>query len=345
MFGRSTKLVIAVPQRWISSAGILNWEALEKRYSGNERGGVFPLAVHKVSIEELYSIMKPVAVLIKDSQATGGPTGLATHVDLCILRADTLDPRKPLPVQVPRKKHGGCSTTTVVSCTPEGLQNLTTQTRTMLAEAIDTRYFGKHYNEFVATSTTPDYLFEMAACMSPSLCDEHYAGLPLRDGSVHEPLPLHPQVAVLVVQQRRRSRADQNPRQGQVPASSAVLERDFSTAARVLSPSRSRMGAEYVEMTLFLNGSKNNIPREVPSLSEGQAKEALPRRLTDPTKAVLALSSGEDEVEAEAEAEAEAEEEQSASASSYLGSGKVYGFLASAYITFRTAQAALNAEY
>ncbi|CAN0460221.1 unnamed protein product, partial [Ectocarpus fasciculatus] len=34
-----------------------------------------------------------------------------------------------------------------------------------------------------------------------------------------------------------------------VPATSAVLERDFSTAGRLLTPSRSRLAGECVEMT------------------------------------------------------------------------------------------------
>ncbi|CAN0335975.1 unnamed protein product, partial [Ectocarpus sp. 4 AP-2014] len=61
-----------------------------------------------------------------------------------------------------------------------------------------------------------------------------------------------------------------------VPATSAVLERDFSTAGRLLTPSRSRLAGECVEMTLFLNGNQKDIPIEVPALSEEQAKKALP---------------------------------------------------------------------
>ena len=60
-----------------------------------------------------------------------------------------------------------------------------------------------------------------------------------------------------------------------VPASAAVLERDFSTAGRLITGSRSRLAGEYVEMTLFLNGNKEYIPVEVPSLSESQMKEAV----------------------------------------------------------------------
>ena len=78
-----------------------------------------------------------------------------------------------------------------------------------------------------------------------------------------------------------------------VPASAAVLKRDFSTTERL---SRSRLAGEYVEMTLFLNGNKKYIPVEVPSLSESQMKEAVPRRLTNPRAEVAALSTGVEDV-------------------------------------------------
>ena len=81
-----------------------------------------------------------------------------------------------------------------------------------------------------------------------------------------------------------------------VPASAAVLERDFSTAGRLITGSRSRLAGDYVEMTLFLNGNKEYIPVEVPSLSESQMKEAVPRRLTNPRAEVAALSTGVEDV-------------------------------------------------
>ena len=49
-------------------------------------------------------------------------------------------------------------------------------------------------------------------------------------------------------------------------------------------------------MTLFLNGNQEYIPVEVPALSPQQAKEAMPRRLTNPKAEVACLSSGAEEV-------------------------------------------------
>ena len=78
-----------------------------------------------------------------------------------------------------------------------------------------------------------------------------------------------------------------------VPASSAVLERYFSTAGRLIPGSRSSLSAAYAEMVMFLNGSIDHIPIEVPALSTEQALQVVPRRLSNPKVEVAALSAGE----------------------------------------------------
>ena len=178
MFGNATKLVNAAPHRWISTCKVLeevlrSWEALEKHYLDNEAGGNFPLAVHKTAIEELYSLMKPVALLIKNSQRSGGPTGFSTFIDLCTLQATTLDMEKPLLITVPRKVRLGeaGSATAVTKRAASSLQVVTTSTRKMLRDAILKRFFNKRYDEAVFAVPEPSYVFEMAACMSPFLHD------------------------------------------------------------------------------------------------------------------------------------------------------------------------------
>ena len=81
-----------------------------------------------------------------------------------------------------------------------------------------------------------------------------------------------------------------------VPVSSAILERDFSTAWRLITGSRSLLAGEYVEMALFLNSNQEYIPVEVSVLSTQQAQKALPRRLTNPRAKVMALSTGMEDV-------------------------------------------------
>ena len=52
-----------------------------------------------------------------------------------------------------------------------------------------------------------------------------------------------------------------------LPVSSVVLERDFSTAGRLITGFRSKLDAMCVEMVLFLNGNQEYTPQELPSLS------------------------------------------------------------------------------
>ena len=416
MFGNATKLVNAAPHRWISTCKVLeevlrSWEALEKHYLDNEAGGNFPLAVHKTAIEELYNLMKPVALLIKNSQRSGGPTGFSTFIDLCTLQATTLDMEKPLLITVPRKVRLGeaGSATAVTKRAASSLQAVTTSTRKMLRDAILKRFFNKRYDEAVFAVPEPSYVFEMAACMSPFLHDLQW--LPKFCSSPEEADRVDKHIRTKVVdlmvsmaegagmQAEERPDSDettssnkrkrptgsfatpsvskkQDDEQAQrmadsglfgddsegdgngdntgpckltlrevcqqefdrfqerfkstkakdyplsvllsfwagegralypnmarvarvllsVPASAAVLERDFSTAGRLITGSRSRLAGEYVEMTLFLNGNKEYIPVEVPSLSESQMKEAVPRRLTNPRAEVAALSTGVEDV-------------------------------------------------
>ena len=428
MFGNATKLVNAAPHRWISTCKVLeevlrSWEALEKHYLDNEAGGNFPLAVHKTAIEELYSLMKPVALLIKNSQRSGGRTGLSTFIDLCTLQglstfidlctlqATTLDMEKPLLITVPRKVRLGeaGSATAVTKRAASSLQAVTTSTRKMLRDAILKRFFNKRYDEAVFAVPEPSYVFEMAACMSsflhdlkwlPKFCsspeeadrvDKHIrtkvvdlmvsmaegAGMQAEEqpdsdettssNKRKRPAGLFatPSVSKKLDDEQAKRMADSGlfgddsegdgdsdntgpckltlrevcqqefdrfqesfkstkakdyplsvllsfwagegrapyPNMARVarvllsvPASAAVLERDFSTAGRLITGSRSRLAGKYVEMTLFLNGNKEYIPVEVPSLSESQMKEAVPRRLTNPRAEVAAPSTGVEDV-------------------------------------------------
>ncbi|CAN0496206.1 unnamed protein product, partial [Ectocarpus sp. 8 AP-2014] len=392
LYGKSTKLVNAVPHRWISTCNVLeeilrSWQALEEHYQKNEQGS-FPLAQHKTEIEELYSLMKPIAVIMKESQEKGVPTGLSTFVALVMLRADTLDVTKPLEVTVPRETTADAahpSASTTIERPADSLQLVTTTTRTMLAAALDKRFFSKRYDANVAAVPPSDYIFEMAACMSPSLhtlpwlssmCSSQaeaervekvikgkvvdlmvklaegagaqpgkVTGSDSSGASASAPPPAKRFRGPLTAGSKERTKRllksgvfggskssssrDDGPREvtmrevcqeefdryiarfvettveeypievllefwrgeGQalypkmaraarvllsVPASSAVLERDFSTAGRLITGARSRLNAAYVQMVLFLNGNQEYIPLEVPVLSKADGIKAVP---------------------------------------------------------------------
>lgn len=178
LYDKATKLVNAFPERWISTCKVLeqvlfSWDELERRHLDNGSDGVFPLAVHKTAIKELFSLMKPISVLIKDSQQSGGPTGLSTFIDLCMLQNDTLNTTKPLTIQVARRTRVGQTSSTSSTSTraPANLQQVTIDTREKLRNAILKHFFYKRYNEYVAADQESGYVFEMAACLSPSIHD------------------------------------------------------------------------------------------------------------------------------------------------------------------------------
>lgn len=67
-----------------------------------------------------------------------------------------------------------------------------------------------------------------------------------------------------------------------VPVLSAVLERDFSSAGRLITECQSRLDAAYAEMVILLNLGRGHIPDEVPALSPEQAQDADPDRFRTP---------------------------------------------------------------
>ena len=415
MFGKATKLLNAVPHRWISICKVLeevlrNWAALEEHYVKKERGAAFPLATYKTEIEELYSLMKPIAVLMQESQQTGVPTGLNTFLALVMLRCSTLDASKPLLITVPCKalaEEAGTTITTTVDRPAENLKPVTANTRQMLLVAVNKRFFDKRYNRAVVSDPPPGYVFEMAACMSPcfvqlmwlsAVCssqkEAQCVGKLIKDkvvdlmvsmaqGMGEEPVKepegdggkstaprekrkLGPFAAVASPNKKSNeatkrllasgvfggsssSKTDKKwpavltmrevcqhefdrfqqrfegacvddypvgdllefwTKEGRslypnmaraarvllsVPASSAVLERDFSTAGRLITESRSKLDAAYAEMVLFLNGNQEYIPQEVPALSTEQALQAVLKRLSEPRPEIERLSSADAE--------------------------------------------------
>ncbi|CAM9589970.1 unnamed protein product [Sphacelaria rigidula] len=132
-----------------------NWVALELHYVEHEQVA-FPLGALKTSIDELYSIMKPVATLIEECQQTDVPTGLASYLSLVALRANTLDARKPLQIHAPRRATAGNSnaasppSTQLICRDAVALQPVSVTMRRMLGKALDKRFFTPRYGPMVS---------------------------------------------------------------------------------------------------------------------------------------------------------------------------------------------------
>ncbi|CAN0262981.1 unnamed protein product, partial [Scytosiphon promiscuus] len=365
-FGKCTKLVNADPRRWIFICNILeellrSWEAIREHHEENDTGATFHVAGYRTEIEELYSLMKPAAVLIQDSQQAGSPTGLGTFLDLVMLRVNTLGVNSDLTITLPLTEQGGTTATTTTERKPEELREVTKVTRRMLFDAVGKRFFDKRYDEKVPpTSPEADRVRKLIKAKVVQLMvaaaegageglDQQQHGSKKGDGGgggggsgggggggsagggdsgssgcgspKHKPSalmerllkssvfggePSRPNAMQACQQefdrfQERFSGAlltdypvgdllDFWADSGQavyphmarvarillsVPASSAVLERDFSTAGRLATGPYDRVSAPYMEMVLFLHANQEHIP-DVPELSSEEAIQAIP---------------------------------------------------------------------
>ncbi|CAM9362122.1 unnamed protein product, partial [Sphacelaria rigidula] len=69
-------------------------------------------------------------------------------------------------------------------------------------------------------------------------------------------------------------------------------QRDFSTGGRLINASRGRIDSKFVQMVMFLNGSRDAVPEEIPVLSDSQVRDAIPGQLYPPRGEVELLSNG-----------------------------------------------------
>lgn len=184
LFTKSTKLINTVPQSWISARGmleeiLLNWPSLEQHFSKNEPMD-YPFATYKTLIEELYSLIKPMADLIQNCQKARVLSGVWSYLDLVALRTRVLSNFQPLLIQSPKPAHASDMNSntdmlrTGVMREHKALADVTKETRQMIARAIDNRFFARRYARVDGKVT--DFLFEMAASMNPVLAQLSFLG-------------------------------------------------------------------------------------------------------------------------------------------------------------------------
>lgn len=182
------------PRCWVTTARVIehtlaNWTELKEHYADHRAtanpemvagmvGGEdaasttigstrFPLANQRALVEELYSVMKPLAAVIERTQVTPqassdtGPTCITSLVDLATLRLTVAEPSKPLLVYLPHKPapaeaaRGGAQAqgepviynTSKMSRSIAELNVNTKDTRERLRVALDKHFFGPRYNE------------------------------------------------------------------------------------------------------------------------------------------------------------------------------------------------------
>ncbi|CAM9217630.1 unnamed protein product, partial [Ectocarpus sp. 4 AP-2014] len=137
-----------------------------------------PLSPHVHEIDELFSLIQPVAEVIATCQQTQVPTGQAAVLGLAALRLATLNVDAPLDILTPASKPtrgategaGGEQRTTARAHTD--LTRVGREARERLASALNWRDFDKRYKSTVSEST--DLVFDMQMGLHPCTAGLQY---------------------------------------------------------------------------------------------------------------------------------------------------------------------------
>ncbi|CAM9135348.1 unnamed protein product [Phaeothamnion confervicola] len=202
--GKPIKLINAQPQRWVGTAAVLQrvlelWPALELFYL-EVCQKAFPLTDYKAEILELYSLLFPVAAIIKHCQSVQYPTGASGFLMVALLQLDELDVHGPLTIIVPKRKgiiEGGPKDTAarnavsraeilpveyyedverrLLLCNATDLCVTAAETREKLCDAMQHRLFDPRYKLGCSSDKTgvgsSDLVYEQAMYLHPDLCD------------------------------------------------------------------------------------------------------------------------------------------------------------------------------
>ncbi|CAB1111535.1 unnamed protein product [Ectocarpus sp. CCAP 1310/34] len=150
------KLVNVAPQRWSGVGGVLeativNRVDIDGVYA--REGSVNPLAPHEHDIDELYSVIKPVAELIVTYQQTHVPTGQAAALGLAALKLSTFNVDARLDVLTPARAQGR----------PEGAGGVEPKATSV----------PRCYKPADSAKTT-DFVFDMQMGLHPTTADLQY---------------------------------------------------------------------------------------------------------------------------------------------------------------------------
>lgn len=175
------KVVNTAPQRWSGVSGVLeatvtNRAAIDGVYA--EEGNDSPLSLYIDEIDELYSLIEPVAELIATCQQTHVPTGHAAVLGLATLKLSTLNADAPLHILTPTRKPtqggtegvGGEEGTTARA--HNDLTRVGREVREHLASALNWRDFDKRYKSTVSERT--GLVFDMQMGLHPRTAGLQY---------------------------------------------------------------------------------------------------------------------------------------------------------------------------
>ncbi len=166
-----------------------NWNTLESLCKKHSRA--FPIAEYQAELQQLFSIMQPVADIISNAQETRTITGPRALLELVALRLVVLDSTSKLPIMSPSEGTGvpgqqhikgtvGAAALSHISLPHDRLSPLVQDIRQRAAAALDSHFFIPRYDMPSSTSDPPSvnsYLFDLALLLHP----EHRDGWWLDD--------------------------------------------------------------------------------------------------------------------------------------------------------------------
>ena len=141
----SLHLLSDVPQRWKSTVNLLNrllfiWKDVRMMYS--KMGKPFPIDADHTLLVQLFSMMSPIAAIMTSAQGASVPEGPRIVALLSVARQKVLNLSVPLEVIDPAMPEA--SRRTFVA--HDFLHPIARQTRVLLLEAIDERFFQVYGN-------------------------------------------------------------------------------------------------------------------------------------------------------------------------------------------------------
>ncbi len=152
-----------------------NWATLESSYKKHNM--IFPIAEHLAELQQLFSILQPVADIIRNAQKIRTITGPVALLELLALRLVVLDSTSKFSIVDPSEGTGlheqqymGTSTLSQISLPHDSLSPVARTIRQRVAAALDSHFFIPRYampSSVTDTLSANSYLFDLALLLHP----------------------------------------------------------------------------------------------------------------------------------------------------------------------------------
>lgn len=269
------KLLSDVPQRWLSTTNLLRrllalWPTLRQLYAAQDQ--VFPIEGDHPLLLQLYSIMAPVADIIRQTQGGKVAFGHLALVKLNHLLHTTCDATTPLPILNPNQ---GTEPTNFLS--QDELDPCAAKTRELLASAVRDRFFKRY-------STAEWTMFDLCCFLYPPTLRLGYLDSTIQkevvDGKSREERGIAVRAKVIALAQQAAEASSALPPSTKAPgAGSATLNVAATPAFQPQSHTKRQVVSEFQHFEAFSDESVTS-PRGASNLGltpEQRAEEEVKR--------------------------------------------------------------------